>query len=106
MTDDEIEDFRRVRTLAGQRIDAQTAEVTWMWVEVMDPYSIEPNLPGASTRSWREFFARAPGSDTWVWFGDLPDATKAGLWQKHRSWLPFPRDDPGAIAAERLPVAL
>jgi hypothetical protein len=33
---------------------------------------------------------RSPQSDVWVWFGDLPDATAAVLWEKHSPRLAFP----------------
>jgi hypothetical protein len=44
------------------------------------------------------FFARSPGSDVWVWFGDLPEATAAALWKKHeRTLAAFP--SPESMAA-------
>ena len=58
-----------IRKEAGRKIDPETAEV----------------LLG--------FFARSPGSDVWVWFGDLSDATRDALWEKYRS-KPFPADLP------------
>jgi hypothetical protein len=46
----------------------------------------------------RTFFARAPGSDVWVHFGDLPEATAAALWKKHeRALAAFP--SPESMAA-------
>jgi hypothetical protein len=38
----------------------------------------------------REYFARSPGSDIWVWFGDLPEATRTALWERHKQKLAFP----------------
>lgn len=35
-------------------------------------------------------FARSPGSDIWVWFGDLPDEVAKELWKMHSSKLAFP----------------
>jgi hypothetical protein len=45
-------------------------------------------IPTASTASTlifpsgRKYFARSPGSDIWVWFGDLPDAVRTALYAK------------------------
>ena len=36
------------------------------------------------------FTSRAPGSDIWVEFGDLPEGVAAKLWEKHKSNLAFP----------------
>lgn len=38
----------------------------------------------------REYFARAPRSDIWVEFGDLPDETRERLWNRHNANLMFP----------------
>ena len=38
----------------------------------------------------REYFARAPRSDIWVEFGDLPDETRDRLWNRHNANLMFP----------------
>ena len=38
----------------------------------------------------REYFARAPGSDIWVLFDDLPEATRTALWDRHKQKLAFP----------------
>ena len=51
---------------AALHIDPASAEVEWIYAEqVIDSYR----------EAWREYFARSPGSDIWVWFGDLPAAT-------------------------------
>ena len=38
----------------------------------------------------RNYFACAPDSDVWVWFGDLPKAVYDRLWAKYESKLTFP----------------
>jgi hypothetical protein len=38
----------------------------------------------------RECFAKAPESNVWLWFGDLPEAIQNALWKKHKSKLAFP----------------
>jgi hypothetical protein len=66
-------------------IDPATAEVGWQFVEDNNPYEIEP----IDSRHWdtRMYYARAPWSDVWVWFGDLPVAVRDALWAKHREKL-------------------
>jgi hypothetical protein len=47
-------------------------------------------LPEEVNMMGREYFARAPGSEIWVEFTDLPEETRDKLWKKHRSELAFP----------------
>lgn len=84
------EQWLAVRIEAGRRIDPETAEVDWEYGLVMDPYGIEPDLPGELRVVGRLYFARSPGSDVWVSFYDLPDKTRDALWKKHRKNLAFP----------------
>ena len=67
-----------LRKAVGLQIDPETAEVEWTYAQ--EEYQ----------QVGREYFARSPGSDVWVWFGDLPEATQTALWEKHRSKLAFP----------------
>ena len=90
MIDREVEERRAVRRAAGLEIDPETAEVTWIYGSVLDPYDDYPNLPEKHEVVGREYFARSPGSDIWVNFGDLPDATYDALWEKHKRKLAFP----------------
>jgi hypothetical protein len=65
------------RRAAGLLIDPTTAEVLCVYAETLDPYGDGlPLLPPEEGSSNREYFARAPGSDIWVFFGDLPEATR------------------------------
>ena len=79
-----------VMTEAGRQIDPETAEVEWCYAQTLDPYGIDPDLPEECWQVGREYFARAPGSDVWVSFGDLPEAVGDALWEKYRSKLAFP----------------
>jgi hypothetical protein len=79
-----------LRKEAGLKIDPETAEVKWIYAQTLDPYGIYPQLPPECQQVGREYFARAPGSDMWVLFDDLPDATADALWAKHRKKLAFP----------------
>ena len=56
----------------------------------LDPYGVYPELPEELQQVEREYFARSPGSDVWVGFGDLPEATRDALSKKQPSKLAFP----------------
>jgi hypothetical protein len=75
---------------AGRKIDPETAKVCCRYTLIIDPYGIDPDLPKECQQVGRDYFARAPGSDIWVWFGDLPKATQRGLLIKHRHKLAHP----------------
>jgi hypothetical protein len=79
-----------LRRAVGLHIDPETAEVEWIYAQTLDPYGDDPNLPEECRQVGRDYFARSPGSDVWIWFGDLPDATRNSLWEKHKSRLAFP----------------
>jgi hypothetical protein len=63
-------------------IDAETAEVTWEWRDIYDPYCIYSRPSDLHFQTGREYFARNPGSDVWVHFGDLPNETALKLAHK------------------------
>jgi hypothetical protein len=79
-----------IRKQAGRKIDPESAEVAWEYGLVLDPYGIHGKLPDELCQVGRIYFARSPGSEIWVEFGDLPDATVHALWEKHRDKLAFP----------------
>jgi len=79
-----------LRKAVGLQIDPETAEVEWIYAQTLDPYGDDPNLTEEYQQVGREYFARSPGSDVWVWFGDLPETVCDALWKKHRSKLAFP----------------
>lgn len=83
-----VETHLRLLKEAGSKISPATAEVTWWYVNCFDVYGLEPDLPDVAIG--RGYFARAPGSDIWVEFGDLPDQTSAALWTMYGSKLLFP----------------
>jgi hypothetical protein len=85
-----VEDWLAVRREEGLKIDPTTAEVDWRYAETFDPYGVDPDLPEELQQIGREYFARRPDSDVWVWFGDLPEATRDALWEWHKSKLAFP----------------
>jgi hypothetical protein len=85
-----VEQWLAIRREAGLKIDPETAEVHWTYVPTVDPYCLDPDLPEEYQQVGREYFARSPGSDIWVRFGDLPEATRDALWEKHKRKLAFP----------------
>jgi hypothetical protein len=68
-------------------IDPATAEVEWSYEQTLDPYGVIPDLPKELQQVGREYFARRPGSDIWVHFGDLPDEVREKL-RKHPNAKP------------------
>jgi hypothetical protein len=89
----EIRQWLASRKEAGREIDPETAEVGWMFADTFDPYGVFPFLPEGKQPVGRENFARSPGSDVWVWFGDLPTATAKALWEKHIRIEDFEREE-------------
>ena len=85
-----VEEWLAIRKEAGLKIDPKTAEVDWTYAQTLDPYGIYTEPPDECSQVGREYFARSPGSDIWVEFGDLPKATRDALWEKHSPKLAFP----------------
>src|SRR5450631_1662602 len=75
---------------AGKTIDPETAEVTWDYRQILDPYGIIDDLAEECNCVGRVFFARAPNSETWVWFGHLPEEVREKLLNMHCQNLYFP----------------
>jgi hypothetical protein len=78
-TDKKMVNWLAARKEAGLHIDPETAEVAGNYGQILDPYGVEPYLPAECQQAGWDYFARAPGSHVWVWFGDLPDATRVIL---------------------------
>jgi hypothetical protein len=76
MTDDEREEFIEIRKQAGLKIDPETAEVASWHVDMQNPYGVYPTAEEYCVG--RDHFVRAPGSDIWVWSGDLSEE----VWEK------------------------
>ena len=76
-----------LRKAVGLHIDPKTAEVDWTYANVLDPYPDGLDIPEEYRCVGRAYFARSPGSDVWINFGHLPEATQAKLWEKHESNL-------------------
>jgi len=71
--------FRAERKEAGRRIDPRNAEVGFWDVEEVDPYGILESIPPCCSCTIEGQFARSPDSNGWVFFEDLPDATREEL---------------------------
>jgi hypothetical protein len=82
-----LEEWLAIRKEEGLKIDPETAEVWWRYAHTLDPYGVYSDLPEELQQIGRVYFARSPGSDTWVHFNDLPDEVRDALWQRHKSKL-------------------
>jgi hypothetical protein len=79
----------------AEKIDPATAEMIFDFTDCMNPYGIAHDEEDSG---WvgRTEFARNPGSEIWVWFGDLPEAVRDALWARPDSkYLRFPYGLPG-----------
>ena len=85
-----LEDYLAIRKEEGLKIDPSSAEVDWSYAQTLDPYGVYPEPPEQCWQVGRAYFARRPGSDVWVEFGDLPENTREALWERHKSRLAFP----------------
>lgn len=87
-----------ISAIRAGELDQQLAQTSSKQVaQTEDPYGVVPDLPEQRQLVGREYFARSPGSDIWVWFSDLPKATKRALWKKHKSKLAFPAGLPAGF---------
>ena len=83
-----IEKWLAIRKEEALKIDPETAEVDLAYAPPSDPYGVmdqwesPPELQDFDELGEPAFFARAPGSDIWVWFGDLPEEIQDKLSHK------------------------
>jgi hypothetical protein len=87
---EETKQWLAVRKEAGLKIDRETCEILWVFAQTLDPYGVYDPAELEAANCWqigREYFARSPGSDIWVSFYDLPDATTNALWEKRSNEL-------------------
>jgi hypothetical protein len=74
----ELHEFLSIRKEAGLQIVPVTAEVTWEYTQLADPYGIRELSPEEDCVG-RVLFARAPDGDIWVSQCELPSATLDAL---------------------------
>jgi hypothetical protein len=72
---EEYRKFKQNRIAAGELIDPATAEMTWNYAYVVDPYGVLDDLTEEEKCIGRAYFVRAPNSHIWVDIHDLPGAT-------------------------------
>jgi hypothetical protein len=87
---EETQKWLEDRKIDALAIDPDTAEVMWDYRYVLDPYCVYSDLSPEEKQIGRSYFARRPGSDVWIWFGDLPADTRAELLEMHENNLAFP----------------
>jgi hypothetical protein len=96
MTANEKEAWYAIRKAAGLKIDPETAKVIWYWGMVLDPYGLYPDMPHEyRCHIGRLYFARAPDSDIWVSFDDLPQATEDAIWKRQKKGRSVAEEDEG-----------
>jgi hypothetical protein len=83
--DIETQKWLEARKSAGSSIDLANVEVDWKFGNPGDPYGVRPDWPDENRMVGRVYFARSPGSDIWVWFGDLPNEVSDKLWAMIKS---------------------
>ena len=88
-----VDQWFAIRKQAGLRIDPETAEVIWKYVQILDPYGVSRNQSAECDEIVVGYFARSPGSDVWVWFGDIPEATVDALFERMKAEIESPDDD-------------
>ena len=74
------EEFLANRKAAGRVIDVETCEIAQWWVQIMDPYGVEPDLPDEMQCVGRTTFVRSAESDGWVSVYDLPENEARALY--------------------------
>jgi hypothetical protein len=70
---------KNLAVLVDPAYPEKVVEVFWQHGSVGDPYGVygwEDDCIG------RNYFARSPGTNVWVEFGDLPDAVRDRLWAR------------------------
>jgi hypothetical protein len=75
---EQVDQFLLDRTEAGKLIDPSIAEIVCTYGQILDPYGVR-RVPPEFDCVGRNCFVRNPGSEVWVWDGDLPEATQRAL---------------------------
>ena len=95
----ERDEFLAKRKEAGLLIDPETAEVSWTYAHIVDPYGIEPDFHEEEKCLGRVYFARAPGSDVWVSFYQcLPGDQRRPGCKPPPCWSPPGNPSDGSVA--------
>jgi hypothetical protein len=86
---------RAIRKAEGLLIDPATAEIMWEFGRLLDPYGVlhetKPEMEDNIGKIW---FTRAPESDIWVEFRDLPESTRKAIRRRLRDTPPEECDHP------------
>jgi hypothetical protein len=92
--DEKSEAWLAIRKEAAKAINPATAIVMWDYGQIFDPYDIYPDLPDECDCIGRNYYARAPLSEVWVSFHDLPKSVVKELWRRRNDPDgPWPSDD-------------
>jgi hypothetical protein len=80
-----VEYLTALRKEVGRHIDPDTAEAIRHHANIFDPYYDFPNLPEEYHSVDKECFARAPGSEIWIHFSDLPEGIAQKIYDRYTS---------------------
>ena len=98
----ELEEWLDARKEAGRKVDPDTAILDWKYGYELDPYGVydEWEHPEEFHCIGRQRFARAPESDIWVEFSDLPDEVVERIWARSDARSKVPASFSVGIANE------
>jgi hypothetical protein len=82
MTKEQRQEWLMIRKEAAAKIDPEMADVFWEYGSILDPYYLFERGDDWEDCIGRNYFARSPESDVWVFFGDLPAAVCNRLWER------------------------
>jgi hypothetical protein len=85
--DKEHRELMATRVAAGKLIDPETAEITWRYACMFDPYADDLDIPEELQIVGREHYVRTPRAETsmWVHINDLPDTAREIILQRLNS---------------------
>src|SRR5262245_57972875 len=82
MTPEKLSHWLAGRKEAGQNADIETCEVGKFYVQTMDPYGVDPNLPEELQQIGGLLFVCSPQSNGWICVYDLPPAKRDALYER------------------------
>jgi len=79
-----VKEWLEMRTEAALKIDPETALILRSHVCPSSPYGTYSKIPEHCEEIFDDYYARSPGSDVWVYAGDLPKEVARALEKRHK----------------------
>lgn len=79
-----VKEWLEIRTEAALKIDPETALILRSHICPSNPYGTYSKIPEHCEEIGADYYARSPGSDVWVYSGDLPKEVARALEKKHK----------------------